>query len=54
MKELTIEEIVYLWSVKYKYDHVLHGFTFKEDSKMSDEKVNETMNKLKSKYGDLM
>jgi hypothetical protein len=53
MKELTIEEIVYLWSVKYKYDHVLHGFKFKEE-KLSDDKANKKLEKLKSMYGDLL
>lgn len=54
MKELTIEEIVYLWSVKYKYDCILHGITFKEDSEISDEKSSKTVEDLKAKYGDLL
>lgn len=54
MDELTIDEVIYLWSVKYKYDHVLHGFTFKEDSEISGEKVNQTIHDLKSTYGDLL
>jgi len=52
MEELTIEEIVFLWSVKYKYDHVLHGFTF-EDKEDVESKVAERK-ELKSLYGDLI
>jgi hypothetical protein len=52
MKELTIDEIVFLWSAKYKYDHKLHGFTFKE--RISDEKAHKKLKALQSKYGDLL
>lgn len=54
MKELTIDEIVFLWSVKYKYDHVLHGFTFKEDTEISGTQAQKTVESLKAKYGDLL
>ena len=54
MKELTIDEIVFLWSTMFKYDHLLHGFKFKEESEVSSEKANKTMNDLKAKYGDLL
>ena len=54
MKDLTIEEIVDLWSVKYKYDHVLHGFTFKEDTEISGAQASKTVESLKVKYGDLL
>jgi len=52
MKELAIDEIIYMWSVKYRYDHILHGFTFKDE--ISDEKANRTLDDLKEKYGDLL
>jgi len=52
MKKLTIEEIVFLWSAKYKYDHLLHGFKFEE--KITDEKANKKLNGLKGLYGDLL
>lgn len=52
MKELSIEEIIFLWEAKRKYDHVLHGFTFKET--ISDEKAHKKLSALKNMYGDLL
>jgi len=52
MRELTIEEIVFLWSTKYKYDHILHGFKFEE--KITDEKANNKISKLHNLYGDIL
>ncbi len=52
MEELTIEEIVFLWGAKYKYDHILHGFTFKEDGE-PEEKAQTDPEELKGLYGDL-
>ncbi len=52
MQGLTIDEIVFLWSVKYKYDHVLHGFKFEE--KITDKKADKTLSNLKSLYGDIL
>lgn len=53
MKELTIEEIVFFWSARYKYDHMLHGFTF-DEKELAEEKTTETLDHLKSLYGDLL
>jgi hypothetical protein len=54
MRELTIEEIIYLWSVKYKYDHILHGFEFKEDEKETEDITPEKVDHFKNTYGDLL
>jgi hypothetical protein len=57
MKELTIDEIVFLWNCKYKYDHILHGFKFEgEDNKlgMSAEQAGNIGASLKQKYGDML
>jgi len=52
MRQLTIDEIIYLWSAKFKYDHILHGFKF--ENKITDDKANSKLDTLKSKYGDLL
>lgn len=52
MKELSIEEVILFWETKHKYDHVLHGFTFKET--ISDEKAHKKLSALKNIYGDLL
>lgn len=52
MKNLTIDEIVFLWSAKYKYDHILHGFTFED--KISDDRAQKKASELNNMYGDLL
>jgi hypothetical protein len=54
MKDLSIDEIVYLWSVKYKYDHILHGFSFTEDEVEAKELTPDKIDHFKSTYGDLL
>ena len=50
---MTIDEILYYWTVKYKYDHILHGFKFEEEQ-MTTDKAHETVDNLKSLYGDIL
>ena len=53
MQHLTIDEIVSLWTVKYKYDHILHGFKI-ADEVITEEKAHKKLNDLKNIYGDLI
>lgn len=53
MKQLTIEEIIFLWSAKYKYDYKLHGYSF-EDPEISATEAKKKADKLKNLYGDLI
>ena len=52
MHELTIDEIVFLWSAMWKYDHKLHGW--KIEDKVTAEKAEEKAKELKDLYGDLL
>lgn len=52
MKELTIDEIVFLWSSMWKYDHVLHGFKIVDE--ITAEEAEEKMEDLNKLYGDLL
>lgn len=52
MKEMTISEIVFFWNCKYKYDHLLHGFSFKEKEKTNEE-AHEIYKNLNALYGSI-
>ena len=52
MKELTIDEIVLLWSAMWKYDHKLHGWKIEDE--VSAEVAEKKVSDLKSLYGDLL
>ena len=52
MKELTIDEIVFLWSAMWKYDHKLHGWKIEDE--VTAEKAEEKAKELKDLYGDLL
>ena len=52
MKELTIDEIVFLWSAMWNYDHVLHGWKVKDE--ITAEKAEGKVKDLKALYGDLL
>ncbi len=56
MEELTIEEIVFLWTAKYKYDHRLHGFKFEGDPESEGESPSSPTppDNLKETYKDLL
>ena len=44
---------MFFWTTKYRYDHILHGFTFKEDE-MKVEEAFMKHDSLKSLYGDII
>ena len=52
MKDLTIDEIVFLWSAMWKYDHKLHGWKISEE--ITAEDAEEKRNGLNNLYGDLL
>ena len=52
MKQLTIDEIVFLWSAMWKYDYELHGWKIKDE--VTAEAAEEKVKELKSRYGDLL
>ena len=52
MTQLTIDEIVFLWSAMWKYDHILHGWKIEDE--ITAEEAEEKMESLKSLYGDLL
>ena len=52
MKELTIDEVVFLWSKMWKYDYKLHGWKIEDN--ITAEKAEEKVKDLKSLYGDLL
>ena len=52
MKDLTIDEIVFLWSAMWKYDYKLHGWKIEEH--VTAEQAEEKTKELKDLYGDLL
>lgn len=52
MKDLTIDEIVFLWSTMWKYDRILHGWKLEEQ--VTAEEAEEKVKNLKGLYGDLL